>query len=178
MPKFCFAFAVSLVPAPVSTTTIWPAPSRMRRQFMSSATRLRSSAGCSLSQRGLGTTPYISPPSSRWMPSLKISTWKRPMRTTRQYGEMDLREFRTSDGATVRAFWQTSGIRIRPGDDDRSLAAFAERNPGLFLLALDERGLAATALGAWDGRRGWLYHVAVRQDHRRRGLGARLVRTI
>jgi ribosomal protein S18 acetylase RimI-like enzyme len=92
--------------------------------------------------------------------------------------KVDVREFQSDDGAAVRAFWEASSIRIRPGDDDRSLAAFADRNPGLFLLALDERGLAATALGGWDGRRGWLYHVAVRPDHRRRGLGARLVRTI
>ncbi|HET9808984.1 MAG TPA: GNAT family N-acetyltransferase [Candidatus Limnocylindria bacterium] len=71
-----------------------------------------------------------------------------------------MREFRASDGAIVRA----SGRR--PLD------------PGLFLLALDERGLAATALGGWDGRRGWLYHVAVRPDRRRHGLGGRMVRTI
>jgi len=115
---------------------------------------------------------------SRRMPSLKISSWKRPTRTTRQYGEVDVREFRAGDGAAIRAFWEASGIRIRPGDDDRSLAAFAERNPGLFLLALDDQGLAATALGGWDGRRGWLYHVAVRADERRHGLGARLVRVI
>lgn len=89
-----------------------------------------------------------------------------------------MREFRVDDGVMVRAFWEASGIKIRPGDDDRSLAAFAERNPGLFLLALDEHGLAATALGGWDGRRGWLYHVAVRPDQRRHGLGAQLVRTI
>jgi hypothetical protein len=75
--------------------------------------------------------------------------------------EVDVREFRMEDGAAVRAFWEASGIRIRPGDDDHSLAAFADRNPALFLLALDEQGLAATALGGWDGRRGWLYHVAV-----------------
>ena len=62
---------------------------------------------------------------------------------------MDVREFRASDGAAVRAFWESSGLRIRPGDDDASLAAFAERNPGLFLLALDGSGLAATALGGW-----------------------------
>ena len=98
--------------------------------------------------------------------------------TSAKKGEVDVREFRVEDGAAVRAFWEASGIRIRPGDDDGSLAAFADRNPALFLLALDERGLAATALGGWDGRRGWLYHVAVRPDHRRRGLGARLVRTI
>jgi ribosomal protein S18 acetylase RimI-like enzyme len=98
--------------------------------------------------------------------------------TSAKNGEVDVREFDAGDGAAVRAFWEASGIRIRPGDDDRSLAAFAERNPGLFLLAFDERGLAATALGGWDGRRGWLYHVAVRSDQRRHGLGARLVRTI
>ena len=89
-----------------------------------------------------------------------------------------MREFRASDGAAVRAFWEASGIRIRPGDDDASLSAFGDRNPGLFLLAVDDRGIAATALGGWDGRRGWLYHVAVRSDERRHGLGRRLVRTI
>lgn len=75
--------------------------------------------------------------------------------TKRQYGEVDVREFRASDGAAVRAFWEASGSS--QGENPatpRSLAAFAERNPGLFLLALDERGLAATALGGWDGRRG------------------------
>ena len=89
-----------------------------------------------------------------------------------------MREFRQQDGAAVRTFWESSGIRIRPGDDDRSLAVFADRNPGLFLLAHDERGVAATALAGWDGRRGWLYHVAVRPDQRRQGLGKRLVRMI
>jgi ribosomal protein S18 acetylase RimI-like enzyme len=98
--------------------------------------------------------------------------------TSAKNGEVDVREFRAGDGAAVRAFWEASGIRIRPGDDDPSLGAFADRNPGLFLLALDEGGLAATALGGWDGRRGWLYHVAVRADQRRRGLGRRLVRDI
>ena len=98
--------------------------------------------------------------------------------TSAKSGEVDVREFRASDGAAVRAFWKMSGIQIRPGDDDRSLAAFGERNPGLFLLALDEHGLAATALGGWDGRRGWLYHVAVRADQRRRGLARRLVHII
>jgi hypothetical protein len=28
------------------------------------------------------------------MPSLKISTWKRPTRTKRQYGEVEVRELR------------------------------------------------------------------------------------
>jgi len=91
---------------------------------------------------------------------------------------VDIREFRDGDGAPLRAFWESCGITIRPGDDDRALMSFGARNPGLFLIATDARGIAASALGGWDGRRGWLYHVAVRDDQRRHGLGARLVRMI
>ena len=91
---------------------------------------------------------------------------------------MEVRDFRDGDGGALRTFWEACGIKIRPGDDDRGLAAFASRNPRLFLLAVDERGIAASALGGWDGRRGWLYHVAVRVDLRRGGLGLRLVRTL
>ena len=91
---------------------------------------------------------------------------------------MEVREFRDGDGAALRALWTACGIKIRPGDDDAALAAFASRNPGLFLVASDASRLVASALGGWDGRRGWLYHVAVRPDARRSGLATRLVTTI
>jgi ribosomal protein S18 acetylase RimI-like enzyme len=30
-------------------------------------------------------------------------------------------------------------------------------------------------MGAWDGRRGWIYHVATAKSHRRAGVARRLV---
>jgi len=78
----------------------------------------------------------------------------------------------------LRALWARSGIRIRPGDDDVSLGLFAARNPGLFLVGLEEQELVASALAGWDGRRGWLYHVAVSPERRRRGIAVRLVRML
>ncbi len=87
---------------------------------------------------------------------------------------MTIREFRPGDGPALRALWRASGFRLI-GDDDRGLAAFAERNPGLFLVAEDEDALIGSAMGAWDGRRGWLYHVAVAPGHRRAGLATDLV---
>ncbi len=89
-----------------------------------------------------------------------------------------MREYREGDGDRLRTFWLTCGIRIRPGDDDASLAAFATRNPGLFVLAEEQRHIVGSALAGWDGRRGWLYHVAVHPDERRRGLGRRLVEVV
>jgi ribosomal protein S18 acetylase RimI-like enzyme len=88
---------------------------------------------------------------------------------------METRTYRDGDGDRLRTFWLTCGIKIRPGDDDASLARFAERNPGLFLLAEEDGHLVGSALAGWDGRRGWLYHVAVHRDERRRGIGRQLV---
>lgn len=88
---------------------------------------------------------------------------------------MEIRAYREGDGDRLRTFWLTCGVKIRPGDDDAALARFAARNPGLFLLAEEDAHLVGSALAGWDGRRGWLYHVAVHRDERRRGIGRQLV---
>lgn len=88
---------------------------------------------------------------------------------------MDIRGFRRADGDEVRSLWRASGIKIRPGDDDASLERFAARNEGMFLVALEDGELIGSALAGWDGRRGWLYHVAVHPAARRRGIGRELV---
>jgi len=91
---------------------------------------------------------------------------------------MEIRELRPSDGNEVRALWQSSGIRIRPGDDDVSLARFISHNPGLCLVGCEGDRIVATALTGFDGRRGWLYHVATHPDMRRRGIATRMVREV
>lgn len=85
-----------------------------------------------------------------------------------------IRPFEPADGDALRALWTAVGFRLI-GDDDAGLARFAERNPGLFLVAEDGAGPVGSAMGSWDGRRGWLYHVAVAPGCRRTGLASRLV---
>ncbi|HEX9269791.1 MAG TPA: GNAT family N-acetyltransferase [Candidatus Limnocylindria bacterium] len=91
---------------------------------------------------------------------------------------MEIRAYHAGDGDRLRTFWLACGIRIRPGDDDGSLAAFAAHNPGLALIAEEQGHIVGSALAGWDGRRGWLYHVAVHPDERRRGLGRELVAVV
>ena len=38
--------------------------------------------------------------------------------------------------------------------------------------------LVGSALGGWDGRRGWIYHVATSPAEQRTGLATKLVRQI
>ncbi len=84
------------------------------------------------------------------------------------------RELRAVDGDQLRKLWAACGFRSL-GDDDLSLARLARRNPGLLLVAAEGTRVVGSALGAWDGRRGWIYHVATAESHRRQGIATKLV---
>lgn len=101
----------------------------------------------------------------------------RPARrgATRRSGpEVVIRELRAVDGEQLRRLWAEAGFRSL-GDDDLSLARMARRNPGLLLVAAEGSRIVGSALGAWDGRRGWIYHVATAASHRRRGIATQLL---
>jgi len=74
------------------------------------------------------------------------------------------------------ALWsRTEGMGLSASDSRESIEAFLRRNPGLSLVARDGPDLVAAVLCGHDGRRGHLYHLAVAQTHRRKGLGRALV---
>jgi ribosomal protein S18 acetylase RimI-like enzyme len=91
--------------------------------------------------------------------------------------EIGFREYRAGDGDSLRVLWKAAGFRS-VGDDDRSLDAFEARNPGLVILATADGDVIGSALGGWDGRRGWIYHVTVATAFRRKGIATRLVRRL
>lgn len=77
----------------------------------------------------------------------------------------------------VRALWE----QTFPDDPPRNRADVAipaklAVQPELFLVALDDGIVAGTAMAGYDGHRGWLYAVAVRESHRRAGIGTMLVK--
>lgn len=88
-----------------------------------------------------------------------------------------VREFRSSDGPGLRALWEVVGFRSL-GDDDAGLQRFAQRNPGTFLVASRAATIIGSALGGWDGRRGWIYHVATAAHERRAGVATQLVHEV
>jgi hypothetical protein len=88
-----------------------------------------------------------------------------------------IREIRAADGDELRKLWKSVGFGSI-GDDDRGLARMARRNPGLVLVATEAGRIVGSALGAFDGRRGWLYHLATAEDYRRQGIATKLVERI
>lgn len=81
------------------------------------------------------------------------------------------------DYARVIDLWKTieTGMHIGPSDAPEEIKKKIERDPDLFLVAEHDGGIIATIIGAFDGRRGMIYHLAVHNDYRRRGIGQALL---
>ena len=76
------------------------------------------------------------------------------------------------------ALWMTiHGLGIRSVDDSREgVEIFLKRNPSTSVVAVSEEGeIVGGILCGHDGRRGCLYHVCVREDYRRLGIGKEMV---
>src|SRR5262249_4916560 len=59
---------------------------------------------------------------------------------------------------------------------EQSIPAKRAVQPDLFLVAVESGAIVGSVMAGYDGHRGWLYAVAVRTTHRRRGIGTALVK--
>ena len=89
---------------------------------------------------------------------------------------VEIRPYSESDETAVAKLWR----EVFPGsskwnhpetDIQRKLAVQRE----LFLIAVLDSEIVGTAMGGYDGHRGWVYYVAVRSKHRRQGIGSALM---
>ena len=81
------------------------------------------------------------------------------------------------DYPAVYALWENAGtgIQLRRSDQIEEIAKKLERDPDLFLVAEIEKQIVGSVLGGFDGRRGMMYHMAVRMENRRQGIALRLM---
>src|SRR5690242_7120834 len=86
------------------------------------------------------------------------------------------REFSIDDYEAALELWQRmEGVEIAEGDDKEGIAQFIARNPGLSRVATDRSTIVGAVMCGHDGRRGYIYHLAVNPAYRGCGLGKRLV---
>ena len=90
-----------------------------------------------------------------------------------------IRPYAETDEAAVARLWREvfpdAPAWNRPESDiTRKLSVQRE----LFLVATLEEELVGTAMGGYDGHRGWVYYVAVSPRRRREGIGRALMQRI
>jgi ribosomal protein S18 acetylase RimI-like enzyme len=72
--------------------------------------------------------------------------------------------------------WATTpGIQIGLGDDEDSIKAFLELDSTICLIIKAGDLLAGTVAATFDGRRGFIYHLAVRPEYQKQGIGKMLL---
>jgi len=90
---------------------------------------------------------------------------------------IQIEPFRSDHIQPALDLWrQCSGIALSEMDTPENLHRYLARNPDLSHVACNCYGhLVGAALCGHDGRRGYLHHLAVDSDHRRMGIGRRLI---
>ncbi len=90
--------------------------------------------------------------------------------------DVQIQEMAIGDYDEVYELWQsTNGISLGDVDTRESIARFLERNPGFSYVARQDGLLVGAVLTSHDGRRGYIDHLALRESHRRQGIGRALV---
>ena len=77
------------------------------------------------------------------------------------------------DGVT--SVWAEAKLWPHAGEDRDWFESALMRNPGCALVWREGGAIVGAVIGAWDGLRGWIYHLAVLKAHRSRGIGGALL---
>ena len=87
-----------------------------------------------------------------------------------------IRAMNMGDYSDAICLWQkTPGIVLSDADAEDQMDLFLLRNQGLSFVAETDTQMIGTMLCGHDGRRGFIYHLAVRELFRRNGVGRALV---
>jgi predicted N-acetyltransferase YhbS len=90
---------------------------------------------------------------------------------------MEIREIDLADYTKVARFWRKY-YRFSNRDTEEKIEIFLRKNPGLSVLVEEKDEIVGTALASFDGRKGYIQKVVVREDFQGRNLGLGLVKEV
>lgn len=91
---------------------------------------------------------------------------------------MHIRQYMSGDEGAVVALWQTCGL-TRPWNNPKADIERKVRDGSeLFLVGTIDESIVATAMGGYDGHRGWVYYLAVTPDLQKQGMGKQMMKAL
>ena len=67
--------------------------------------------------------------------------------------------------------WKRSGIDVTSSDTRDEIERMLIRNPDFFLIGKESEKVIAVVMGAFDGRRGYVHHLAIDPDYQKKKYG-------
>lgn len=85
---------------------------------------------------------------------------------------MEIRSMKTEDYDEIFSMWQiTSKRALSKADSKENIERYLLRNPGMSQVAVESGRIIGTVLAGHDGRRGFIHHMAVLPEYRRKHIG-------
>ncbi|GGX53897.1 GNAT family acetyltransferase [Saccharospirillum salsuginis] len=91
---------------------------------------------------------------------------------------MIIRVFTETDRAAVIELWQRCDLVVPWNDPNKDIDRKLKVGAELFLVGEREGRLVATAMGGYEGHRGWVNYLAVDPDLQRQGLARRMMEAL
>ena len=91
---------------------------------------------------------------------------------------MKIREYQISDQVTVIDLWQRCGLLVPWNDPQKDIERKMAVDADLFLVCVDNNTVIGTAMGGYDGHRGWVNYLAVCPGQQRKGIGRALMAAV
>ncbi len=93
---------------------------------------------------------------------------------------MNIRPYKASDYSKVYQLWELGHLTLGSSDTFKSIERFTQMNPSFFLVGEIDNQLIAVVMGAFDGRRGYVHHLAIHPDpkYRRHGYATMIMQEL
>lgn len=84
---------------------------------------------------------------------------------------MKIENFKIEQYDEVNNIWERTGLSLGASDTREQVERISTLNSGMFLVGIKNDEVVAVVMGAFDGRRGYVHHLAVKPEYQRRGYG-------
>jgi ribosomal protein S18 acetylase RimI-like enzyme len=93
-------------------------------------------------------------------------------------GNFTIRTFRPDDTTRVIDLWHECGLIVPWNNPQTDIHRKYTDSAHLFFVGEVENELVASCMAGYDGHRGWIYYLAVKNSQRRKGLASILIRHV
>ncbi|MFW9825101.1 MAG: GNAT family N-acetyltransferase [Candidatus Thorarchaeota archaeon] len=88
---------------------------------------------------------------------------------------MKIEEFSIEFYDEIVQLWRDAGISVGSSDSKEEIQKMVTKNPELFLIGRLKGKIIAVVMGGFDGRRGYVHHLAVHPDYQKKGNGKKIM---
>jgi len=92
---------------------------------------------------------------------------------------MKIKKIKPADFPKIFDLWKKAGLKIESKEEEKKdFINVLEKNPNSCLAIYDCQKVLGSVLGSFNGRRAWIYHLAIHPEYQKSGYGSKLLKEL